>query len=495
MFIDALPYEGNLFHVDEPTNYSESLTASPEMILSPAFRHRFRHLKRLTFQQKTCGSFVLERDVNCFEQLEHLELRVYEINDGGRLRLKKLKVLLIETQKAARYVVDCEQLTAFHFSGRQPAIVYPNSLRHASFDNLEHDTSSLNFKKDALVKLCRRCPNLTRLTITSDAINTSTLMPNGCRSSMLSVSCFIWIVGSDTLRGLIQQGLLGCLERIDLDLRIYIPYSFSRFRYGLRWLRSGSPSLHPLQGSHAEKVFQKLSVHFGSQDLVNDNNFDELYKTIMDMKQFKKSRHKPGLMGLSLNLLHYSDLVTFQRPMEGLIDGLQFLLVDRKVNLARDPLINQLANLRELRIQKNQLDETVLNQFTRQFKFLAILLLDRCKIKSKIRAPNIDLLPNYSVHFLLIERCTCSNPHFIASFKNAKRLYLLDTELGVRFSFILRSLKYLTTFCHSTLGAFIHSGDEFVLSAKKASSIAEMIEHSRECSSSNCFRFTNLDFS
>lgn len=84
-----------LLHVDEPTVYTESFTASPAKILSPAFIGRFRHLKRLTFQQKlkTCYSFVLERDLNCFEELQHLELRAYEINEGERLRLNELKVL------------------------------------------------------------------------------------------------------------------------------------------------------------------------------------------------------------------------------------------------------------------------------------------------------------------------------------------------------------------------------------------------------------------
>ena len=98
----------------------------------------------------------------------------------------------------------------------------------------------------------------------------------------------------------------------------------------------------------------------------------------------------------------YSELIKFQRPMEGLLAGLRFLLVDERVDLKGEQLINRLANLRELRIRGNRLDEATLNQFARQFKFLTILLLDRCEIKGQ----NLDLLPNHSVHFLLIERCT-----------------------------------------------------------------------------------------
>ena len=65
---------------------------------------------------KTLGSFVLEREVNCFVELEHLELRAREIDNGGCLMLR---VLLVDTRMPASYLVDCKQLVAFHFEGAQ----------------------------------------------------------------------------------------------------------------------------------------------------------------------------------------------------------------------------------------------------------------------------------------------------------------------------------------------------------------------------------------
>ena len=352
VFIDALPFESRQFRVDEPTIYPEALTASPAKILSSAFRDRFRHLKRLTFQQKlkTSGSLVLERDVNCFELLEHLELRAHEINDGGRLRLKELRVLLVETEKVARYVVDCEQLAAFHFAGSEPEIVHPTSLRHASF---------LQLKEDAYDEFCRKCPNLTRLTFITDAIDLSTLRLNGtkeggCNPQGLQLSGLACVIGQRNFPGLIERNQLRFLERMDFDMIHYAPFNFFEFRRTCRWLNY--PFHRPLQGSSAKEVIQKLSVHLGSQDVVNDENFDELMEVIRDWRHFQKCRRRPHQWhGLSLNLMHYSELIKFQRPMEGLLAGLRFLLVDESVDLGGDQLINRLANLRELRIREKML--------------------------------------------------------------------------------------------------------------------------------------------
>ena len=75
-----------------------------------------------------------------------------------------------------------------------------------------------------------------------------------------------------------------------------------------------------------------------------------------------------------------------------------------------------------------------------------------------------------------------------------KRLYLLDTKLELTFSSIQRSLKYLTTFCHSALGTLTRSEGGFVLSPKKAVTMTEMIANSRENPPSDCLRFNSLDF-
>ena len=85
------------------------------------------HIARFRFRR-------LKRDVNCF--VEHLELRAREIDNGGCLMLKELRILLVDTRIPASYLVDCKQLVAFHFEGAQPEIAHPESLKHISFNRM-----------------------------------------------------------------------------------------------------------------------------------------------------------------------------------------------------------------------------------------------------------------------------------------------------------------------------------------------------------------------
>lgn len=492
VFLQTLPHEGKLFHSGEPLIYAESFVAQPEHIGSPEFLDRFRHLKRLTFQQKTIPNFVfdLERDLNCFEQLEHLEVRAFKI-EGERLKLPKLRVLLVETIVRTRFVVDCKQLTAIHFI-HLPEIVRPRNLKHLSF---------VEMYKEEFVKFCKKCPNLTRLTLSSHAFDSSLSCIPEKFYSYSELYCVLEEImhepesdlepfpSSELLRaeglpvpilehdfeidersGLICKNELRCLEIIELNCDHYRVDYLSRFRWIIRGFIPPSRLWEDV-GSPGRRVFERLRFYFGSQDLVNDMKFNELARMIDS--EF-------GRTSLNLIELTYSNLERFQRPMEDLIAGLRHISIDKKLNLAEEPLLYRLANLRQLQIKGNLLDASTLNRFTRQFKYLEVLGLADCAIQGE----KLALLPNHSLHLLMIENCTCCDLNFLKSFENLKNLYLFKLERQNRFqstlelreniSAILKSLKYLTTFGQELGTLLIYSKSEIFLSPNVARTLKEM---------------------
>ena len=485
MFVNSLPYEGRLFHVDEPTVFSEAVIVSLAKIQTPAFRDRFKHLKRLTIQQKNkiLGSFILERDLNCFEQLEHLELRACEINAGGRLCLNKLQVLLVETKYPVRYVVDCEQLVAIHLTDL-PEIVHPGSLRYASV---------VDMRLQDFVQLCEKCPNLTRITLSSYLFDSSLPFMSGDFDEMstlrhLDILAQIFATPYEPHALIATRKLLGCLERIDFDVVIYDAPNFQGVRAVIRGFRPPSRLWEDV-GSPGREVFERLRFYVGSQDVVN-----ELFEVVHD--QFINS----AIHHLKLINLTYSDLVKYKRPMECLISGLKYILIDRRYDLAREPLLFRLANLRQLKIEDNVLDEVILNQFIGQFKYLEHLSLTECAIQGE----SLALLPNHSVHMLLIKNCTCSDLNFVKSFKNVKNLLLFELGLeekfrsipGSRQSFysILSSLRFLKIFVHETLGTLYVTRDGPFLSPQHGTSWEATIRDGfRDDPTPDCLRFENLD--
>ena len=466
VFIDSLPYEGKLFHSDEPISNAESLTASIERVLmSSAFQERFKHLKRLTFQRKPLPywPFDLEQNLNCFQELEHLELRAFEINEGGCLKLKKLRVLLVETIARARYVVDCEQLTAIHFLDT-PEIVHMDNLRHVSFPIMP---------AEEFFEFCKKCPNLTRISFFIDTFDSS-LSGKYYSSSSYSFYYFLSRI-MNWPDGLICENRLRNLERIEVDASVYYPVF-------LRTFKEEKEENIPLceDGSPGKEVFKRLKLSVGSQDAINDEKFDELLNVINDQFEEFDQSLPPRDKKLNLVKLTYSDLAKFQQPMEGLIPGLKHISIDKKLNLAREPLLYRLANLRQLLIKGNKVNETILNQFTREFNYLELLGFTECAIQAR------NLIPNHSVHLLMIENCTCSDLNFLKSFENVKQLYLFKLELEKRFRFrsilefresfssILKSLRYLDGLGLETLGKLYICFGGIVLLPEIKSTIAEM---------------------
>lgn len=116
------------------------------------------------------------------------------------------------------------------------------------------------------------------------------------------------------------------------------------------------------------------------------------------------------------------------------------------------------------------LNESVLNEFTLQFRFLTNLALSNCEIKSENSAA---LPPNRSVQQLLLTGPIArSNLSFVRSLENLKFLLLFGAELSENFWSVLTFApsKNLTVVAHAALGTVRRSrGTQLVLSPKKAS--------------------------
>ena len=125
--------------------------------------------------------------------------------------MKEPRILFVETEKEARLVVDCEKLVAFHFAGVWPEIVYPDSLMHASF---------IRFDPGGFVKFYRRCPNLKRLTLTTDS-SLANIRPDMFTKGWNQYSVLAKIINIvDPKGGPLDENELICLERIELDLEV-----------------------------------------------------------------------------------------------------------------------------------------------------------------------------------------------------------------------------------------------------------------------------------
>lgn len=251
-------------------------------------------------------------------------------------------------------MVDCEQLAAIHFVSAWPEIVHPASLRHASF---------VRFDPLDFVKFCKRHPNLTRLTLTTDS-SLFNFCSDLVSSSWNQYDVFRAIRHKES--GLIDEDELRCLERLELDLDVYLSYPLDALRDLVRGLRRG---LWSLRRGGGKKVYKRLSLYFGSLNVFTDENYFKLFDSIQN--QFESNFYKPKnscnsatYKRLNLYLLTYSDLVKHQVAMSGLIPDLRHLMVDEPVDLSREQPIYKLANLRFLKVHGNVLDRSERNHPT-----------------------------------------------------------------------------------------------------------------------------------
>lgn len=119
IFIHGYPCFKNLFFTDELVQYSNSLQIRHLTILkSIKFKSNFKELKKLSIYRdpptvidELLLSLVINlKDLNSYDQLEHLELKIGKVK--GKLNLKNLKICFIQTKLESKFELNCEQLKA-----------------------------------------------------------------------------------------------------------------------------------------------------------------------------------------------------------------------------------------------------------------------------------------------------------------------------------------------------------------------------------------------
>lgn len=173
LFLDSFPCHKYLFHTGEPIYYADSCRVPDfDRFISSNCLKTFRLIKKLTiffeglyklenYLSKLNGNldrideddFLQEawllqidlEDLNAFEQLEHLEIKVgrrflrftkFSILNSfplttqgvgrvvGQLQLKQLKICSIETRRLSQFDLDCPALEAMHISfGARPNFI------------------------------------------------------------------------------------------------------------------------------------------------------------------------------------------------------------------------------------------------------------------------------------------------------------------------------------------------------------------------------------
>lgn len=174
IFVDEYPYERELFHTGELVSYANTFQVSELNILKSAkFRHQFSGLLKLTIDYRLTWPWpdyksVDLDDLNCFQELVHLELISLSMKTG-KLSLKNLKIALFlhtihvtrtlgENMGPVHFELDCPQLEVLSLgSVTQPSLTNETSLsvRHLYIQHGGLRTINQTYLFDLCTKLQR----------------------------------------------------------------------------------------------------------------------------------------------------------------------------------------------------------------------------------------------------------------------------------------------------------------------------------------------------
>ena len=114
LFVKAYPFERELLHTGELVSYANTFHVSKlDILKSIKFRSQFTGLRKLIVYHQlrypwTDLKTVNLNDLNCFEQLVHLELEELYL-EKGKLSLRNLKIALFEKKNTS----EREKITIF----------------------------------------------------------------------------------------------------------------------------------------------------------------------------------------------------------------------------------------------------------------------------------------------------------------------------------------------------------------------------------------------
>ena len=137
LYVACHPYERELFYTDELIFYANTLhIGDPRILKSIKFQKQFNGLRKFTILSPSLKPKVVDlNDLNCFQELVHLEVDYFGI-EGDKLSLRNLKILLLDCAKDAHdlsFVLDCPRLEAL---GVDPRIQL--RLTAETSDSLKH---------------------------------------------------------------------------------------------------------------------------------------------------------------------------------------------------------------------------------------------------------------------------------------------------------------------------------------------------------------------
>lgn len=206
VFLDCFPCHQSLFHTEEPIYYVDSCRVPRfDRFISSNYKENFKLLKKLTIffeggqplnylskieldpKYVDSGTFFQESwslridvdDLNFLEQIEHLEIKVsrvqlllcvFQFNSFsfaqgvgeivGQLRLRKLRIMSVQSRRKSVFDLDCPALQAMRISfGARPNFIdHPHLLNCLSI--------KLLFFKDTydyLRQLYFQCPNMSTI--------------------------------------------------------------------------------------------------------------------------------------------------------------------------------------------------------------------------------------------------------------------------------------------------------------------------------------------
>ena len=168
VFVEDRPFPVNLFYSNELVHYCSSLHLNRlKFLRSVSFKTTFRHIQKLSFYRDAISGIHLKhmvldlKDLNCFEQLVHLEIRQVGIIRGV-LSSKKLQVCLLKTRIASEFVLDCENLRAFG------VLLLARPKLVSSAEKIDYLYVAAIVDRPYLVGLFRKCRNASVVCFGSD---------------------------------------------------------------------------------------------------------------------------------------------------------------------------------------------------------------------------------------------------------------------------------------------------------------------------------------
>ena len=171
LFLGSYPCERELFYTGEMIFYAHTLHISnPRILKSIKFQKQFSDLRKLTIHTSwSSKEWVDLNDLNCFQELVHLEVDCYKIEIlDCKLSWRNLKILLLgiaEGDDVTTFVLDCPRLEVLDlYAGNQPRLT-PATISSLKQLFIEYASGSETY----LMILYGNLKKLTTISFTTDS--------------------------------------------------------------------------------------------------------------------------------------------------------------------------------------------------------------------------------------------------------------------------------------------------------------------------------------